>query len=153
MEWEPEYEPEKVPPATREPRTERMMRMVIVVVRTAAMLSCKLRVNDMLESGRDRNYLVTMVLTASSVPVGVMMNQNKTLAMLTIQMDYCESLNQGKGVKERRGTNTVEIEAITEHQFPETERLDLQRLDRAKEGKTELGIARERRLAEIGKSG
>ena len=39
VEWEPEYEPEKLPPATREPRTERMMRMVIVVVRTAAMLN------------------------------------------------------------------------------------------------------------------
>lgn len=41
----------------------------------------------------DQNYLVTMVLTASSLPVGVMMNQNKTLAMLTIQMDYCNGAN------------------------------------------------------------
>ena len=36
----------------------------------------------------DRDYLVTMVLTASSGPVGLIMNQNKTLVMLTIQMDY-----------------------------------------------------------------
>jgi len=35
-----------------------------------------------------------MVLTASSVPVGLMMNQNKTFAMLTIQMDYWGGLDQ-----------------------------------------------------------
>lgn len=81
------------------------------------------------------------------------MNQNKTLAMLTIQMDYCNSSNQRKGVEGRERTNAVEIEAITEHQFPETERLNLERLDRAKEGKAELRIVGERRLAEIGKSG
>ena len=34
----------------------------------------------------DETYLVTIVLTGSSMPVGVMMNQNNMLVMLTIQM-------------------------------------------------------------------
>ena len=46
------------------------------------------RIKTAPENVNERDYLVTMVLTASSGPVGVMMNQNKTLAMLTIQMDY-----------------------------------------------------------------
>ena len=50
------------------------------------------RLKIVLENEGDQVYLVTMVLTASSEPVGVMMNQNKTLAMLTIQMDYCGDL-------------------------------------------------------------
>ena len=33
----------------------------------------------------DETYLVTIVLTGSSMPVGVMMNQNNMLVMLTIQ--------------------------------------------------------------------
>ena len=78
------------------------------------------------------------------MPVGVMMNQNKTLAMLTIQMDYCDGSSQWDEAEERERTNAVEIETITEHQFPETERLDLERLDRAKEGKTKLRMAGER---------
>ena len=45
-------------------------------------------VSALLVKGGERNYLVTMVLTASSVPVGLIMNQNRTLVMLTIQMDY-----------------------------------------------------------------
>ena len=45
-----------------------------------------------LENEGNQIYLVTIVLTASSGPVGVMMNQNKTLAMLTIQMDCCGGL-------------------------------------------------------------
>ena len=73
-----------------------------------------------------------------------MMNQNKTLAMLTIQMDYCDDSSQWDEAEERERTNAVEIETITEHQFPETERLDLERLDRAKEGKTKLRMAGER---------
>ena len=89
VECEPEYDPEKDPPATREPRTERMMRMVMVVVRTAAMLSIVSGQRFVGEGGEgERNYLVTMVLTASSVPVGLMMNQKRTLVKLTIQMDY-----------------------------------------------------------------
>ena len=53
----------------------------------------------------DKSYLVTMVLTASSVPVGLIMNQNKTFVMLTIQMDYCKGMRwdqKKKGENERR---------------------------------------------------
>jgi len=63
------------------------MRMVMVVVRTAAILSI-VSGQRFIGEGGCRNYLVTMVLTASSVPVGLIMNQNRTLVMLTIQMDY-----------------------------------------------------------------
>jgi hypothetical protein len=48
----------------------------------------KFRVSAMFGGRDDKSYLVTMVLTASSEPVGLIMNQNKTLVMLTIQMDY-----------------------------------------------------------------
>ena len=34
----------------------------------------------------DETYLVTIVLTGSSMPVGVMMNQNNMLTMLTTQI-------------------------------------------------------------------
>lgn len=37
-------------------------------------------------SVRKLTYLVTMVLTGSSSPVGVMMNQKSMLVMLTIQI-------------------------------------------------------------------
>jgi hypothetical protein len=66
-----------------------MIRMVMVVVRTAAMLNkIQFGVSAALGDAGGRGYLVTMVLTASSEPVGLIMNQNKTLVMLTIQMDY-----------------------------------------------------------------
>lgn len=91
-EWEPEYDPVKTPPATSEPRTERMIRIVIVVVRTAAML--KRDLEFVMCYRDDCIYLVTTVLTVSSIPVGLMMNQNKTLAKLTIQMDCYKSWNQ-----------------------------------------------------------
>ena len=61
-----------------------MIRMVMVVVRTAAML---FEVSIALGNEGGRSYLETMVLTASSGPVGLMANQNMTLVILTIQMD------------------------------------------------------------------
>jgi hypothetical protein len=86
---------------------------------------------------------VTIVLTASSLPVGLIMNQNKTFVMLTIQM-ACGAV----GVSEVRlgergeGTNPVEVEAIAEHQLPKAHRLDFKRLDRTKKRETELRVDR-----------
>ena len=64
-----EEEPAKEPPCASDPRTERMIRSVMVVVRTAAML-------------------VTMVLMVSRSLLGLATNQKIMLTMLTIQMAY-----------------------------------------------------------------
>ena len=60
-------EPANEPPCTSEPRTERMMRRVIVVVSTAAME-------------------VTIVLIVSFSSVGDAMNQKSMFTMFTIQI-------------------------------------------------------------------
>ena len=87
-----------------------------------------------------------MVLTASSLPVGLMMNQNKTLVMLTIQMAYHNGASQCDGIKGKtKRTNTVEVETVTEHQLPGTQLFHLKGLDGTKERKAELKTTGERR--------
>ena len=44
----------------------------------------------------------------------------------------------------RKRTNAVKVETIAEHQLPDSQRLDLKGLDRAKKGKTELKLTGER---------
>lgn len=61
----------KEPPWSREPRTESTMRRDMEVVRTAAIE-------------------VTMVRMGSEESVGLMINQKRTLVMLTIQIAYGE---------------------------------------------------------------
>ena len=63
----PDEDPAKEPPEASEPRTERMIRSVMVVVSTAAI--------D-----------VTIVLMVSALSVGLAMNQKSMLTMFTIQM-------------------------------------------------------------------
>ena len=81
------------------------------------------------------------------MPVGLIMNQNKTLAMFTIQIAY---VTVGVSEVRRRGeggrTNTVEVETIAEHQLPETHGLDFERFDRAEKGEAELKLADERQV-------
>lgn len=44
----------------------------------------------------------------------------------------------------KMGTNAVEVEPVTEHQLPETHRLDLERLDGTEEREAELKMTSER---------
>ena len=66
-----------------------------------------------------------------------MMNQKSILTMLTIQMDYekVEYLWLNHKVEI---TYTIEVETITEHQFPRAERSCLKRLYRTPDSETEL---------------
>jgi len=44
----------------------------------------------------------------------------------------------------KRRTNAIEVEAITKHQLPDSQRLDLEGLDGTKKGKSELNMTVER---------
>jgi hypothetical protein len=46
--------------------------------------------------------------------------------------------------EKREGTDTVEVEAVAEHQLPKAHWLDFERLDRAEESETELKMTDER---------
>lgn len=112
---------EKLPPYSREPRTERMMRRAMATVRTAAIE-------------------VTIVLMESFGPSGFTTNQNKTLIMLTSQVD-CTKRDDPRlflKYKRKQGAYCVETETITKHEFPISDFASIQRIKRARKSEDEL---------------
>ena len=112
---------EKLPPYSREPRTERIMRRAMATVSTAAIE-------------------VTIVLMESLDPSGFTTNQNKTLIMLMSQVDCKKRWSAVIFLKRIRnqGAYGVKTETITEHEFPVSDFTSVQRIKRARKSKDEL---------------
>jgi len=121
------------------------MRMVMVVVRTAAILSIVSGERFIGERGSPE-------LPGDNGPDGVIgagwfddepeqdvgnVDDPDGLSLRGESMK-CDR-EQGK-----KRTNAVEVEAITEHQLPNSQRLDLQGLDGTKKGEAELNMTGER---------
>lgn len=111
-----------------------MMRRVIEVVRTAAILDArgiKLNERHLLA------YLVTMVRTVSLVSVGLMMNQNSKFVMLTIQI-ACMGNHVTRSRERMKKAYTVKVQAIAKHQLPWRQGFFLKRANRTLECEYEL---------------